>query len=69
MANIKLLRAAIKESGMTVTAIASKAGIIRETLYNRMAGTGDFTASEIVALSSVLGLTKSERDQIFLSKS
>ncbi len=68
MANIELLKAAIKESGMTVTAIASKAGIVRETLYNRMAGTGDFTASEIVALSSVLGLTRIERDKIFLNE-
>lgn len=57
----------MEESGMTVTAIAKKAGILRETLYNRMNGKGDFTASEIVSLTEVLQLTRADRDKIFLS--
>ena len=69
MADITMLREKISESGMTITAIANKTGILRETLYNRMAGKGDFTASEIVSLTMVLGLTKTERDKIFLTKS
>ena len=52
---------------MTITAIARKSGILRETLYNRMSGKGDFTASEIVSLTNVLKLTKAERDKIFLN--
>lgn len=67
MADIEYLRKKMKESGMTVTAIAKKAGILRETLYNRMNGKGDFTASEIVSLTEVLQLTRADRDKIFLS--
>lgn len=65
--DIKRLKDVISDSGMTMVAIANKTGIERTTLYNRLAGIGEFTASEIVALSRVLHLTKSERDQIFLS--
>ena len=68
MANIEMLRSAIDESGMTIVSIAKKSGIKRETLYNRMAGVGEFTASEIVGLSSALKMTRSQRDKIFLAK-
>ena len=68
MADLEMLKEKIKESGMTVTAIAQKSGILRETLYNRMSGKGEFTASEIVSLSRVLRLTRFERDKIFLNK-
>lgn len=66
MANIEMLKSKIEESGMTVVAIAEKSGILRETLYNRLSGKTDFKSSEIVALTSVLNLTKPERDKIFL---
>ena len=65
MANVDLLKEKIKDSGMTVSAIADKSGILRETLYNRMSS-GYFYASEIVALTGVLHLTRKERDDIFL---
>ena len=52
MANVKLLKEKIGNSGMTVTAIADKSGILRETLYNRMKS-GNFYASEITALTKV----------------
>ena len=67
MANVELLRQTMKDSGMTVSAIAEKSGICRETLYNRM-NSGDFYASEIVSLTRVLGLSKKEIDDIFLPK-
>lgn len=63
--NADRLRDAIKESGMTMVAIARKTGIKRETLYNRLNYNGEFTVSEIQAMTSVLGLTKKERDSIF----
>lgn len=66
MPNIKMLRSKMDESGMTIKAIAEKSGILRETLYNRLKGSGEFTASEIVALSNILHLSASERDEIFL---
>ena len=51
-----------------MTAIARKSYISRETLYNRLNGVGEFTASEIVGLTYALKLTKHERDIIFLNK-
>ena len=64
VANVELLKKKISDSGMTVSAIADKSGILRETLYNRMKS-GNFYASEIVALTNVLRLTRKERDDIF----
>lgn len=66
MVNTDKLKAVIKESGMSMTAIAIKSGIVRETLYNRLNGIGEFTASEIIGLTQALSLSRSERDDIFL---
>ena len=66
MPAIKMLKDKITDSGMTVKAVAEKSGILRETLYNRLKGVGEFTASEIVSLSNVLNLSQTERDDIFL---
>lgn len=68
MADIELLKNIIENSGMTMSSIASKSGIVRETLYNRLNGVGEFTASEIVGLSKALRLSINERDQIFLNE-
>lgn len=68
MTDVRLLREKFRESGMSVTAIAEKSGILRETLYNRINGDADFKASEIDALTRVLDLTKEERDAIFFAK-
>lgn len=67
MLDSKLLKSKIEESGMTVKAVAEKSGILRGTFYNKLRGSGEFTASEIVALTRTLRLTRSERDQIFLN--
>lgn len=66
MPDTKMLKDKITDSGMTVKAVAEKSGILRETLYNRLKGVGEFTASEIVSLSNVLNLSQTERDDIFL---
>lgn len=66
MTDIIAFKKCIEDSGMTVTFVAEKAGILRETLYNRMK-TGDFKLSEICALSQVLRLSKDERDKIFFA--
>lgn len=65
MGNMSLLRTKIRETGMTVTAVARKSGILRETLYNRMRGDSEFKASEIRDLSEILRLTRREQDEIF----
>lgn len=67
MPNIELLKEKISDSGIPMTTIARKSGIVRETLYNRLNGIGDFTTSEVVGLSNTLRLTKTEREQIFFS--
>ena len=68
MADIEALKDKIRDSGMKMTSIAEKSGIVRETLYNRLAGVGDFTATEIVGLTDTLRLSKAEREQIFFNK-
>lgn len=69
MVDIKALRNRMTESGMTVTAIADKSDIVRATLYKRLDGKGEFTASEILNLTRTLQMTPAERDQIFFAKS
>ena len=66
MTDVNALRRSIENSGMTVTFVAEKAGIVRETLYNRMK-TGDFKLSEICSISRVLSLSRDERDEIFFA--
>ena len=60
------LKEIIKDSGMTMVAIAKKSNIRRETLYNRLAGKGEFTVSEVNGLTKTLRLTRDERDEVFL---
>ena len=68
MTDIERLKKCINESGLTMVALAHKSGISRETLYNRLKGIGEFSASEITGLASALHLSKSERDAIFFAK-
>lgn len=65
MIDFELLEKVIRDSGMTITAIAEKSNILRETLYNRLNGKGEFKASEIYNISKVLHFTNEERDAIF----
>lgn len=68
MTNLDKLKLIIKDSGITMTALSKKTGINRVTLYNRLDGSGEFSAFEIMALSEALNLTDEERDEIFLNK-
>ena len=61
------LKEALDASGMTVKAVADKSGILRQTLYNRLAGQGEFTVKEMVALCNAMRLTAEERDYIFFT--
>lgn len=53
---------------MTIVAIAEKSGILRETLYNKLNGSVEFKASEILRLSKALRLSTEERDLIFFTE-
>lgn len=68
MVDTERLKVIIKDSGMTMSAVADKSGIVRETLYNRLKGIGEFTASEITGLTQTLHLSRNDRDDIFLSE-
>lgn len=68
MVDILLLKQSIANSGKKVVAIAEKSGILRETLYNRLNGVGEFTATEIDGLTRAIPLTKEERDNIFFAE-
>lgn len=67
MGNMAELRRKIDQSGMTMTAVAEKIGVSRETLYNKLSGESEFKASEIVSLTRVLRLEKTEQDDIFFT--
>jgi len=67
MTDFELLSEKISESGMPITTISERSGILRETLYNRFKGVGEFTASEIVGLCSVLHINKADRERIFFA--
>ncbi len=67
MANIQKLKGYIEQSGMTMVAVSNQSGIKRETLYNRLNGIGEFTASEITGISKCLHLSNAERDDIFFT--
>lgn len=67
MPNTELLKEKIKDSGMTVVSIAKKSGMLRETLYNRLNGEGEWKVSEVRGLTDTLRLSNQDRDEIFLS--
>lgn len=62
----KDLRNVIDESGISITFIAEKIGCSRNRIYAILEGS-DCTATEITVLASLLHLTKTQRDNIFLS--
>lgn len=64
----ELLNEKIRNSGMTIVSIATKTGILRETLYNRLSGKTEFKASEILRISKVLNLSEVDRERIFFTE-
>ena len=65
--NTKLDKA-IYESGLKLEAVASKMGINRVSLWNKIQGRTEFKASEITSLSKILNLSAEQRDDIFFGK-
>lgn len=63
--NSEMLKDTIADSGITITAIASKMGISRQSLYSKIDRKTDFTVSEISKLSAILNLDTQKRDCIF----
>ena len=67
MPNNEKLKETIKDSGMTMIAISKKSGIEKATIYNRLNGRGEWTASEIVGMTKALKMDVLLRDEIFLT--
>ncbi len=65
MPNMEMLRAKIEDKGIPITTLADKCGMTRHSLYNKLSGVSEFKASEIICISAVLNLKKSERNTIF----
>lgn len=65
MTNTELLKEAIENSGMSITFISDKMGISREGFYKKMNNLTEFKASEIMAFTEILGMSKEKRDCIF----
>ncbi len=68
MTNSELLKAKIKESGVSITFLAEKCNVSREYFYQKLNGDVEFKQSEISAVKDVLHLTQAERNDIFFAK-
>lgn len=68
MTNTKLLRDTIKSKGLKYSYIADQLSITPYGLQKKIDNESDFWAKEICILTSVLGLTRKERDDIFFAK-
>lgn len=68
MVDIVLFKKTVSDTGIPINTICERAGILRETYYNRLDNPNLFKVSEIENLTQVLGLTKSQRDKIFFAK-
>lgn len=67
MTNTNELRKTISQAGVSIVFLAKKAGITRESFYQKMKNETEFKASEIVALADALHLTNEKRDSIFFA--
>ena len=67
MTDSALLNDVIRQSGITITAIAKKLGITREGFYKKFNNETEFKASEIVSMQKILNLSNEKRDKIFFA--
>ena len=68
MTNTEMLRETIKAKGLKYNYIAEQLGITPYALQKKIDNENDFWAREIYVLTSVLGLSRKERDDIFFAK-
>ena len=68
MINVKRLKAAQVLSGFSNADLAGKIGINPCTLYRKMAGKSEFTASELLAIKEALSLDIESFNLIFFAQ-
>jgi len=61
------LRAEIIRRGTSISEVAKKIGISRETFWRRLKDPGSFKVSEILAIQNALGLDESKVLSLFFS--
>lgn len=69
MTNTKLLQSKIETSGYDLRFIASKVGMSYQCFLKKMNNQSEFRASEIMALSDLLGLDTEELEAVFFCTS
>lgn len=67
MTNTRLLEQKIKDSGLKLTYIADRLGVVWITLRRKLDGENEFKQSEIVVLKDLLQLTDEDTKAIFLA--
>ena len=67
MTNTRLLEQKIKDSGLKLTYIADRLGVVWITLRRKLDGESEFKQSEIVVLKDLLQLTDEDTKAIFLA--
>ncbi|MBQ3584522.1 MAG: helix-turn-helix transcriptional regulator [Lachnospiraceae bacterium] len=67
MTNSQMLKEKICNSGISITYIAEKIGISRESFYKKLNNKTEFKASEMTIIKEVLNLSVEERDKIFFN--
>lgn len=65
MVNTELLNNHIEKSGLKRIFLAKEIGISRQALAQKIDGVQDFRLSEAAKLANLLGLSKTERHNIF----
>ena len=55
----------MKERGYSVKTLAEQIGISHESLYQKIGNERAFKATEIMRISEILGMSTSDRDEIF----
>lgn len=66
--NRELLKYVVARAGYTVTDMAKKLGIARNTYYKKMNGELSFKYEEICIMIAILGLNETEIMDIFFRK-
>ena len=64
----ELLKKAIEENGIKLTALADKMGISRQSLYLKLKGERTFDQGEIMSLKRLLNLSDRQFMTIFFGK-
>lgn len=68
MVDVELLKKEVADTLIPITKICEKAGMLRETYYNRLEHPENFKASEIEGLCNACNWNGTKRNAIFFAK-